>query len=560
MSWIRRIRSLSAFDCAVAAGIAMFSWWLMASTFSYDTKDGGMFIISSRLWSDFGAHIPLIRSFSRGLNWPPQSPLFPGEPIRYHFLLYAITGWLERAGMRIDYALNIPSALGFAGMLCGVYLMGIRLFRSRAVGALAVLFVLFNGTFSFTEFFASHPLGPRTLADVVANQQFSSFGPWDGKTVSAFWSLNIFTNQRHLAPGYAIALLLILMYAAGLRPAAGRKGTLARAVVTAAGMGILLYLNQAAALILLVWLVLYFLIDRTARLPLILAGITTVPLFLLSRILIAPSGAVAVDPWYLVRHPVTPVGVVNYWIMNLGLHVILLPLGILLSPKRAKLLAIPLLPLFIVPNIFRFSPDMINNHKFFNFLIIVMGLFSAQYLVWLWRIRPHGRIMRFLSPARYPVAVLSFLLLTLSGIIDFFPVARDYKTQLDDGRSPDVQAFTRLVPPGRITLNSVQFYHPATIAGRPIYFGYPYFTWSYGYDKDERERIYLNIYRARTLEQACRLLTRANISYIELSDRPDPYIEPNTSLFTSFDQIYRNDTSGLTLYDVGVSCREVATE
>jgi hypothetical protein len=556
-SWVRRLRT---FDYVVAAGIAGFSWWLMASTFSYLPKNGGEFAIASHLWSDFGAHIPLIRSFSRGINWPPESPLFPGEPIRYHFLLYALAGWLERAGVRIDWALNIPSAIGFAGMLLGIYAIGARIFRNRWVGFLAVLFTMFNGTFSFVEFFAKHPLSVRTPTDILTNTAFPSFGPWDGHTVSAFWSLNIFTNQRHLAPGYALALAVILMLeATAVSPHRKIRDTV---VVVALATAVLFFLNQAVVAILGLWFVWYFIADKKTRLPLVAAGLLVLPIAVMARVLIAPSGTPAVDPWYLVARPVTALGVLRYWSMNLGLHLVLLPVGIALAPKRARFLAIPLLPLFIIPNIVRFSPDMINNHKFFNFFILIAALFSAQTIVRLWDghmaakswTKPWSTVIPY--GCRLAAVPLTGLLV-LSGIIDFFPVARDYRIGLPDGSNPDVVAITRIVPPGTIVLNSTFFDHPASLAGRPVFFGYPYFTWSYGYDKDEREKTFLAIYRAGTMREACGILQRERIGFVELSDHPDDYIHPNTALFQRFSEVYRNDDSGLTLYDVATSCRTV---
>src|SRR5574340_918749 len=87
-----------------------FSVWLMFHTFSYQS---GSMLIAIKAWSDFASHIPLIRSFSLGNNFPPEYPIFPGEPIRYHFLFYLLVGLLEKAGLRIDWALNLPSALSF---------------------------------------------------------------------------------------------------------------------------------------------------------------------------------------------------------------------------------------------------------------------------------------------------------------------------------------------------------------------------------------------------------------------------------------------------------------
>src|SRR6266566_3681848 len=80
----------------------IFSIWLMFSTFSY--RNGSM-VIATKAWSDFANHIPLIRTFSFGSNFPPQDPLFSGEFIHYHFLFYMFVGLLEKIGIRIDYAL-----------------------------------------------------------------------------------------------------------------------------------------------------------------------------------------------------------------------------------------------------------------------------------------------------------------------------------------------------------------------------------------------------------------------------------------------------------------------
>src|SRR4030042_4690578 len=82
----------------------LFSTWLMFATFSYDNGD---MKIATKAWSDFANHIPLIRSFSFGNNFPSQFPLFSGPPIKYHFIFYAFAGLLEKLGLTIDYALNI---------------------------------------------------------------------------------------------------------------------------------------------------------------------------------------------------------------------------------------------------------------------------------------------------------------------------------------------------------------------------------------------------------------------------------------------------------------------
>jgi len=131
--------------------------WLMFHTFGYDSTTTSI-LIAPKAWSDFGAHIPLIRSFSLGNNWPVESPLYPGTPIRYHFLFYWVVGMLERMGLRIDWALNIPSIIGFAGLLILIGVSGKKLFGRWVVGLIAMLLFLFNSSLSFLRFFAIHPL------------------------------------------------------------------------------------------------------------------------------------------------------------------------------------------------------------------------------------------------------------------------------------------------------------------------------------------------------------------------------------------------------------------
>ena len=93
----------------------IFSSFLMWKTFRVNSS--GNMQVATRVWSDFAATIPLIRSFSYGSNFPIQYPIFAGPPIRYHFVFFAVVGFLEKIGLRIDWALNGLSVLGFF-LLC----------------------------------------------------------------------------------------------------------------------------------------------------------------------------------------------------------------------------------------------------------------------------------------------------------------------------------------------------------------------------------------------------------------------------------------------------------
>ncbi len=529
---------------------------LMFHTFSYDGKTSQI-QIGSKLWSDFGAHIPLIRSFSYGENstrlltfQPVESPLFPGEPIRYHFGFYALVGMVEKIGVRIDWALNTLSAVGFFGLLISIYYLSVFLFKRRIVGMLSVLFFLFNGSLSFLSFFKDHPLSLKTPIDIVTNSTFPSFGPWDNGLITAFWTLNIYTNQRHLGLSYALLIgALILLSSSPHSPI--RRGFLVSAMIA-----LLLCINFAAAGIAVIFLAWIFLSQKHLRVTLLpTVGIGMIVYAWLSRISHVSSDIVF-QPGYLISGSVTVESFIRFWFANLGLHSVLIPIGILLSPKSVRRFIVPpLLCIFIIPNIYRFSPDMINNHKFFNFFLILGNMFSAYAIIRMitWCNRMSIKKLRTLLVCL--VGGVSIISVTLSGIIDFFPIINDTKGNIADVRiNPDSRFFNSHTNPNDIVANSTWFYHPASIAGRAVFSGYTYFTWSYGYDQTQREAALVHIYSAPTITTLCEALSRNNIRWVELNVAPESYVQPNWDLWNHLPFAYQNSNTKLTVYDAHQIC------
>lgn len=117
-------------------GFASWSWWLCQSTFS---QNGQQLLIASKAWSDFAAHLPLIRSFSVGANFWPEYPQFAGQPIRYHYLFYLLVAGLERLGLNLALALNLISAIGLTWLLIEIFKLGRLIGHRCRVGVLAVI-------------------------------------------------------------------------------------------------------------------------------------------------------------------------------------------------------------------------------------------------------------------------------------------------------------------------------------------------------------------------------------------------------------------------------------
>lgn len=540
--------------------LAFFSTRLMFGTFSVN-RSIGQIVMGDKLWSDFGAHLPLIRSFNLGPNLTRlltgqavEHPLYPGQPIKYHFFFYALAGILEKLGVPLDWALNLPSVLGFFGLLVLIYSTGKLLFGRRIVGLLAVIFFLFNGSLSFVDFFAEHPLSINTLSEIVTSSRFASFGPWGPSLISAFWTLNIYTNQRHLAFSYALGLLIIILVE--IPPAAWpHRKKLLTGLTIGLATGLLVFTNHAVLAIAALWLLVRFLTRWSMSIPLLLAALVGGIFFLLYSQLAGLSSAIIWHPGYLVRGPLTIWSILSYWWLNLGLHTIFIPLGFLLAPRRARAHILPLIILFVIPNLWQFSPDMINNHKFFNFFVIMGNLYTAWALVWIWKFfEKIGPIIKQIGQ----IGLISiFCLLTLSGVIDLFPVLNERSVVIHDTLSnPDIGFFLTRAHPDDIVLNSTMLYHPASLAGRPVFMGYSYFVWSYGYDQTGREDMMRTIYGAADKITACRLLTAQNVKWVELNDNPEAYLPPNRPLWEQrFIPTYRNDASGVSVYNVKENCQ-----
>ncbi|OGH10831.1 MAG: hypothetical protein A3B38_03985 [Candidatus Levybacteria bacterium RIFCSPLOWO2_01_FULL_36_13] len=523
----------------------IFSSWLMFSTFSY--KDSDM-LIAGKAWSDFGSHIPLIRSFSLGDNFPPQYPLFSDAPIKYHFLFYALTGVLEKAGLRIDFALNVPSIFGFSFLIIMIYVFAKKIFKSAAVGILSVILFLFNGSLSFLNFFSKHPLSINSFNEVLTNQTFPSFGPYDHtSTVSAFWNLNIYTNQRHLAISYGLSLFIIYLFL-NLKDGK-RKENLLKAVLIGIIFGISFFLNMAVFLMTIVILFCLFLFLKKQRIYIFITLSTALIFALPSYFYInkVPSVfSITTHFGYLVEK-LNIQSFLSYWFQNLGLHTILILISLIIATKFQRKVFLSFFVLFIIGNLIQFSPEISANHKFFNYFMIIGVMFSSYFLVYLWNKR------NILKPF---VMVLIFFL-TLSGIIDFFPILNDGKIALADyKKDKDIEWIVKNTPKNSIFLNTDYFMDKANIAGRKIFLGWPYFAWSQGYDTNSRDIIRKEMLNSKILNDFCTESRNYKLDFLETNVLNKYDFPINYDLFkNNLKLLYSSDDKSYAIYDIKKSCR-----
>lgn len=514
-------------------GLLLFSFWLMFHTFSYDSKTPAM-LISTKVWSDFGQHIPVIRSFSLGNN-RTEHPLYPGEPMRYHFLFYAFVGFLEKVGLRIDWALNLPSALGFFLLMAMIYALSYMLFSNRLVSFLSVLFFLFNGSLSFIRFFQNH-----TVADIFANSQFPSFAPWGPGDISAFWNLNIYTNQRHLGLAFGIGLALLYVFLK-LEKIPFKKQAI-WIIPVSIMLGIYPYFHQPTLLILAVCMIVYFFVFPTLRKFLLVTGLVSLA-FIVPQISLLGPKRFSWYPGYLIHDSLSLARFLSYWWQNLGISSILIPVGFFVVQKYVRRALLPIFFIFMIASLFTFSVEVAASHKLFNFALILGNMITAYLVV---------------KMKNYVIAGLLIFFLTVSGVIDFFAVYNDPKGAVKDIPADKTATWIlKNTPADAVFLNSSFFYHPASIAGRKIYLGWPYFAWSEGHDTTTRYNDWKKMYEEENLLSLCMDTRKADISYAtvqtknadsELKSQVKP-LEKNSR------PVYQNDLDGYSIYDLSGSCK-----
>ncbi len=524
---------------------SIFGFFLMFSTFS--SMDGNM-IISSKAWSDFASHIPLIRSFSLGSNFPVEYPLFPGEPIKYHFIFYYLVGLLEKIGLNIGLALNIPSFIGFMFLLFMIYYFSKEVFKSKAVGILSTIFFLFNSSLSYIYFFKKYPLSKETIDQLITNADFLSFAPYGDGIVSAFWNLNIYTNQRHLAISFALSLFIIYQV---IKPVLNREQSKTKIYIALGSiLGLSFFLHTAVFLmtgIILLALLTYFSkIRKDTFILLATAGLISIPQYLyLSG---SPGFSPHLQLGYLISGNLTLQNFSEFWIYNLGLSLILIPLGFIFANRVQKKILLAFFMLFLVGNFIQFSIEIASNHKFFNYFLIIGNMFSAFTLVSL--IKQKNYLITFIP--------ILFFFMILGGLIDIFPILNDRKFELTDYTiNKDTNWILNNTNPDSIFLNSTYLYNPASLAGRKIFMGWPYFAWSAGYDTNKRGEIMKQILGANDKLTACKLLIKNNIDYVEIKIQtpPDPNIPPISELYKSeFVKSYENPENNYSIYTVNKNC------
>lgn len=506
--------------------LTVFVTWMMFYVFHM--KDGILYSGFS-VYGDYAPHTAMMRSFSRGNNFPTQYPHYGGQDVKYHFMFQFLVGNLEYLGLRLDLGYNLVSILSLAGFLMVLYGISYRMFKSFWAGAAAIVFFFFRSGTALWRYLWEHLQARdlvRTLEENTAFIGYTTNENW------GLWNFNVYLNQRHLAFGLLMAAVAVWIFMDWVEAGCSHKeqgflwvrnrfftkeAWICRNVGTAILLGLFLGLTafwNGAALIggLLILAGLAVFSDGKLDYA-ICAGLAVLFSELQSKIFVSGSVMSPSFYWGFLADNKSISGVLWYLVEISGFFFVgMIVAAVFLKRGQRTVLMGCLLPMafaFLVS----LTPDINVNHKY------VMISYAFVTVFWGWIVRCvflAGKNSRKKWAGRAAAAVLC-ICLSATGIYDYVIILRDndsahrmtvnMESSLTDWLSANLKKNDLLLTP-EYTMNEV------TMSGAMLYCGWPYYAWSAGYDTGYRAGQAVLIYTTDDPELLKAAVKQEKITYI----------------------------------------------
>src|SRR6266516_921005 len=252
---------------------------------------------------------------------------------------------------------------------------------------------------------------------------------------------------------------------------------------------------------------------------------------------------------YTIEQP-TVANVAKYLGFTFGLKWLLIALALVFANSLQRRLFLAVSSLIAVAFCFQFTIETLANQKFLHTWVIIANLFVAFGLWRLWRLSLAGTTV----PGKFVAAVL-FLLIIPGGVIDFFPIHNTGWSEVTYRNDPLIDWLKKETTPRDIFLTDRFVNHPILMAGRRVFYGWPYYSWGAGYDAAKRDRVYTELFESKDPWKVYHLLKENGISYVAYDNavQQGQFIKrPNQHLYaTYFPQVFEDTRyNGLVIYRV----------
>ena len=529
-------------------------------------KDGILYS-GFTVYGDYAPHTAMMRSFSKGNNFPTQYPHYGGADVKYHFMFQFLAGNLEYLGMRIDFAYNIISVASLIGFLMLLYQLALRITGKMCCGVLTLFFFFFRSSMAFFRFVWEHIQAGNLLATLSENEAFIGYTTNEDW---GLWSFNVYLNQRHLAFGLLMVTLAIYLFMEWLEVGTAHEErgflwlrnrflskegwksiNLERALLMGMFLGLCSFWNGAAVIGGLLILCGFAIFSDGKTDYAVMAAVTIFFSYLQTKIFI--SGSAMSPRIYLgfLAEDKTILGVVKYlfWmggIFFLGLAVLV---WFMRRCKRAILVS------FLFPAIFAFvllmTPDINVNHKYIMISYAFLAIFWAWAVcsLWTWK-NEKIRAVKYFGKV---LAIVLAICLSITGIYDFAVIIKEN----GPGRRVTVNMNSDLTEwlenhlnKNDLILTPEYSMSEVTMSGAMLYCGWPYYAWSAGYDTNYRAAQAVTIYTTSDSETLKKTVQQEKITYIlfeEGSEFEQQECREET-LAAAYEKVYETQDGRIRIY------------
>lgn len=506
--------------------LTVFVTWMMFYVFHM--KDGILYSGFS-VYGDYAPHTAMMRSFSRGNNFPTQYPHYGGQDVKYHFMFQFLVGNLEYLGLRLDLGYNLVSILSLAGFLMVLYGISYRMFKSFWAGAAAIVFFFFRSGTAFWRYLWEHLQAGdlvRTLEENTAFIGYTTNENW------GLWNFNVYLNQRHLAFGLLMAAVAVWIFMDWVEAGCSHKeqgflwvrnrfftkeAWICRNAGTAILLGLFLGLTafwNGAALIGGLLILAGLAVFSDGKLDyMICAGLAVLFSELQSKIFVSGSVMSPSFYWGFLADNKSISGVLWYLVEISGFFFVgMIVAAVFLKRSQRAVLMGCLLPV-VFAFLVSLTPDINVNHKY------VMISYAFVTVFWGWIVRCvflEGKKGWKKWAGRAAAAVLC-ICLSATGIYDYVIILRDndsahrmtvnMESSLTDWLSTNLKKNDLLLTP-EYTMNEV------TMSGAMLYCGWPYYAWSAGYNTGYRADQAVLMYTTDDPELLKAAVKQEKITYI----------------------------------------------
>ena len=436
------------------------------------------------VFSDFATHLGMIRSFSWGNNFPTQYSHFADGDIRYHFMFQFLAGNLEFLGLPLDHAFNFPSIISLISLCMLLFVLAAKICSGRGAGIISVLLLVFHPSPSLFTWLGELREGESSMAGFLGRNYFFSYTP---KEDWGLWNFKVYLNQRHLAFGMAVVMLVLIIYTElnmkkdSLKPPIMMKLTsLRRPVFCGLLLGFAAFWNGAMVIGGLTVLFVMALFTKE-RLQHLVTAVIAVALSSLQSLLFINGSTVSLQLLYgfIAENP-TFWGCIRYLLLLAG-PLLILAAGLMIFGRRNTRI---LLFAFSAPLLFGFyvslTPDVTVNHKYLMLSFILLGIPVAGLI---------AAMIRSTHLPRLLGGMLLCFVLMATGAYECRIVANIDSSALRFKEDDPLSLWIKENSTSQdVWLTDMYSNHESVLGGAMLYYGWPYYAWSAGYDTDGRER------------------------------------------------------------------------